>query len=108
MAERRDLHLTPEQVQAIAALRDERKIGIAPAIAAHRQRAKDMKRIKRLLAEKPMTVPEIAEALAIPKDKALWYVTALKRFEGVVEGAKDDDYFRYSLPAGAGGADEAE
>ncbi len=106
MAERRDLHLTPEQVQAIAALRDERKVSIAPAIADHRQRAKDMTRIKRLLAETPMTVPEIAAALSIPADKTLWYVTALKRYDGLLEGAKDDDYFRYSLPAGAKASDE--
>jgi hypothetical protein len=101
MAERRDLHLTPEQVAAIGALRDERKVSIAPAIAAHRSRAKDMTRIKRLLREQPMTVPELAQATGIAPDQVLWYVTALKRYDGVVEGAKDDDYFRYSLPAGA-------
>ena len=101
MSERRDLNLTAEQTAAIAALRDERKVSIAANIAAHRERAKDMKRIKRLLAEKPMTVPEIAEALKLPTDKTLWYVFALKRFEGVAEGAKDGDYFQYYLNAGA-------
>ncbi len=106
MSERRDLNLSAEQTAAIAALRDERKTTIAPNIAAHRERAKNMKRIKRLLAEKPMTIPEIAEALKLPADRTLWYVTALKRYEGVIESDKDGDYFRYAVDAGAASASD--
>ena len=102
MAEKVELNLTPEQVDAIQALRAERKVTIADNIALQRVRTKTMTRIKRLVAQKPMTSPELVDEMGTDPELTIWCLIALKRYEGVVEGKKDGDYFRYYLPTADG------
>jgi predicted transcriptional regulator len=46
------------------------------------------------------TVPEIAEASGLPADQVLWHVTAMKKYDLVVETGRSGDYYCYSLPEG--------
>ena len=49
------------------------------------------------LAEGPLTVPEIAEAIGRPADEVLFWVMGMRRYGKLVEQpeANDDGYFQY-------------
>ena len=55
--------------------------------------------IKKALAAGPLTVPEIAEAAALPTRTILWTVTAMRKYGSVVEDSTDGSYVRYALVA---------
>jgi predicted transcriptional regulator len=57
--------------------------------------------IRKALKAGPLTVPEIAQAAAIPARDVLWYVTAMRKYGQVVEEGQDGDYIRYGLAAEA-------
>ncbi|MEJ2148574.1 MAG: hypothetical protein P8Z40_03750 [Chloroflexota bacterium] len=46
------------------------------------------------------TVPEIADASDLPADQVLWHVTAMKKYDLVVETGRSGDYYCYALPEG--------
>jgi hypothetical protein len=56
-------------------------------------------RIASLLRESPMTIPEIAEALACPAREVTLWVMGMRRYGFLEElpKPKADDYFRYKL-----------
>ena len=57
-------------------------------------------RILGLLGEKgPLTVPEVARALAIPERDANWWLMGFVRYNQVKASEKADDegYYRYAL-----------
>jgi len=53
--------------------------------------------IKKALAEKPLTVPEIAEKTSIEARQVLWIMTSLRKYGEVNEAGIDGDYPRYEL-----------
>ena len=76
----------------------ERRGGIPKdLLAANGEQKRLVKRLKKALAEAPLTVPRVAETLGIETGEALWYVMALKKFGEVVEGEERDGYFEYAL-----------
>lgn len=83
--------------QAMKELRQERKEWIARAAARVKEQNKDLKGIKECLANEPASVPTLAEATGLAKDKVLFYLAAMKKYGQVVEDAKDGGYFRYAL-----------
>jgi hypothetical protein len=92
--------LTPEQKQALAALR----ASLGGISEEKRQAQKRLmaarKAIRQLLEARPATVPEIAEALKMPADEALWHVTGMRKYGNVTEAGEQGDYPLYSLLAG--------
>jgi DNA-binding IclR family transcriptional regulator len=56
-------------------------------------------RILEALAAGPLTVPEIAEAIAAPADETMFWVMGMRRYGLLHElkGTTDDGYFRYDL-----------
>jgi len=60
---------------------------------------KEQKRIQQAvcksLRERPMTVPEIAAAVGLPTDQALWYVTSFKKYGLLRENGMCGDYPLY-------------
>jgi predicted transcriptional regulator len=78
-----------------------------PVIGAKRETARQefsvRKMVLDLLGEKgPLTVPEIAQALGMPADKANWWLMGFVRYNQVKasEKANDDGYFQYSIHKG--------
>ena len=78
-----------------------------PIIGRKRQIARQefsaRKKILDLLREKgPLTVPEVARALAMPADQACWWLMGFLRYNKVKAGEKadEDGYFKYSLIEG--------
>ncbi|MFP5208945.1 MAG: hypothetical protein ACLGRW_06620 [Acidobacteriota bacterium] len=89
--------LTTEQKQALAALRaslggiSEQKRQAKKHLLAARQA------IHKLLAAHPATIPQIADALQMPSDEALWHVTGMRKYGKVIESGEEDDYPLYAL-----------
>lgn len=88
--------LTSEQKQALSTLRasiggiSEEKRKIQKHLLAAR------KSIQELLQARPATVPQIAEALHMPSDEALWHVTGMRKYGKVTESGEDGDYVIYA------------
>ena len=89
--------LTTEQKQALAKLRstlggisDEKRQAQKHLIASR-------KAIQKFLETKPSTVPQIAAALNMPSDEALWHVTGMRKYGKVAEAGEEDDYPLYAL-----------
>jgi hypothetical protein len=86
-----------ERKQAMKKLREERAKTIAEAVNRMKEQKHAVKLIKKQLSDGGKTVPEVAEITGMGSPDVLWYVTAMKKYGEIVEGAKDDGYFIYSL-----------
>lgn len=55
-------------------------------------------RILTALADGPLTIPEIAEAIGHPSDEVLFWVMGMRRYGKIreVPGANGDGYFQYA------------
>lgn len=82
---------------AMKELRAQRKTMIAAASTKMKEQKKDIKAIKKILNGQTATIPEIAEAIDMPKDKTLWYMATLKKYGQIVEGPKEGVFFKYFL-----------
>jgi len=91
--------LTPEQVRELDVIRKERRERIKAAFKANRQRMVQIKKVRSAMAasERPLTVPEIAEATGYAGPEVLWCVTAMKKYGVVGERENDGGYYRYAL-----------
>jgi hypothetical protein len=58
-------------------------------------------RIRSLLREKPLTIPQLAEAMDVPSWELTAWVMAMRRYGLIRELPKSraDDYYQYTLPA---------
>jgi len=56
------------------------------------------KQLKAELKDGPKTVPEMAEATGMPADVVLWHLTAMKKYDLVVEAGQSGEYYQYELP----------
>jgi len=89
--------LTAQQKQALATMR-ERMGGVSEQKKQHAKQLKAARKaIVQLLTEKPATVPEIAVALNMPSDEALWHLTGMRKYGQVIEAGEAGDYFLYAL-----------
>jgi DNA-binding GntR family transcriptional regulator len=91
--------LTAEQKKALAALRE----SIGGISDEKRQKQKHLlttrKALMKFLEQQPATVPQIAEALQISADEALWHVTGMRKYGKIAESGEDGDYPLYALAA---------
>lgn len=91
--------LTPEQKKALAALREH----IGGISEEKRQTQRHLiaarKSIVKFLEAQPATIPQIAQALQMPSDEALWHVTGMRKYGKVTEAGEEDDYPLYALVA---------
>lgn len=58
-------------------------------------------KISEILADEPLTIPDIAEALGAPSDEVLQWVMAMRRYGRLEEKGRPDEngYFKYTLVA---------
>jgi hypothetical protein len=45
----------------------------------------------------PKTVPEIAEASGLSSHEVLWHVTAMKKYDQIVETGQCGEYYLYAM-----------
>ena len=76
-------------------LRQERNHYIAAAKSRVKEQSKLIKKIRKELKNGGRTVPEIATATEISTADVLWYLMALKKYGLIIEGEKEDGYFKY-------------
>jgi hypothetical protein len=94
---------------ALKQLKAARQEQIAAATGRMKAQRRAVKAIKEALAESELTVPELAEATALPVSEVMWYVATLKKYGDILEGPKDSGYYRYRLaPAAAADAGPGE
>lgn len=86
-----------ERAQLLKRLRAEHE----ETVAITQERLKEQKAIRKVIrnvmAEKPLTIPEIAAAADMPSDEVLWHITAMKKYGLVVEVGQSGDYYQYEL-----------
>jgi len=91
--------LTAEQKLALAKLRE----SLGGISEEKRQAQKHLlaarKAVLKLLETQPATVPQIAVALQMPADEALWHVTGMRKYGKVIEAGEDGDYLLYAIAA---------
>lgn len=89
-----------QRTAMLKALREER----GDAVAATQTRLKAQqgvrKQLKAALKAGPLTVPELAAATDLPAQEVLWHVTAMKKYDLLVEVDFDGEYYQYGLPEG--------
>ena len=83
--------------EQMKALRESRKASIARARKSIKENNKIFKAIREQIADEPQTIPEISRALGMDTAKVLLFVSAMKKYGEVAEGAKEGDYFKYGL-----------
>jgi len=83
--------------EALKQLRQARQASVKHAKDTIKTQNRDIKQIKEQLKDGGKTVPQIAAAIKMPTSKVLIYVTALRSYGMVAEGAKEEDYFKYEL-----------
>ena len=83
--------------EALKALRESRRETIERARQVIKTQNRDIKMIRDQLQSGPKTIPEIAGAVQMPPSLVLRYISGLKKYGVLVEGAKEDDYFKYEL-----------
>jgi len=83
--------------EALKQLRKQRKATIDHARRMIKDQNRQIAAIKAQIKNAPGTVPEIAAALSMPTADTLVFISALRKYGQVVEGAKDGDYFKYLL-----------
>lgn len=89
--------LTVEQRQALTALRESMGGISDEKRKEQKQLLTARKEISRILAARPSTVPQIAEALQMPSHEVLWHVTGMRKYGKVAEAGEDGDFLAYSL-----------
>lgn len=55
------------------------------------------KQLRQAMAGGPKTIPQIAAACDLPSDVILWHVTAMKKYDDVMETGMDGEYYLYQL-----------
>ena len=83
--------------EALKKLRESRRETVERARQAIKAQTQDIKKIQDQLQSGPKTIPEIADAIQMPSSLVLRYVAGLKKYGVLVEGVKEDDYFKYEL-----------
>jgi predicted transcriptional regulator len=93
-----DKEAARERTALLKKLREEHKESIE-STRAHLKAQQEIRRaITGAMREGATTVPEIAEASGLQADQVLWHVTAMKKYDLVVETGRNGDYYCYSLP----------
>ena len=76
-------------------LRQERNHYITVAKSKVKEQSRVIQKIRKELKNGGRTVPEIAAATEISTSDVLWYLMALKKYGLIIEGEKEDGYFKY-------------
>jgi hypothetical protein len=65
---------------------------------------KEQKAIRRQICQPmrdgPKTVPELAQLTGLPSNEILWHITAMKKYDQIVEVGMCAEYYTYQRPEG--------
>lgn len=92
-----DKEATRERTAMLKKLREEHKDTIEHTRALLKTQQEARRVICQAMRHGAETVPEIAEACGLPAHQVLWHITAMKKYDLVVETGKCGEYYRYAM-----------
>ena len=90
-----DREAAKKQAQLLKELREEHQETVDRTQALLKEQGKIERDILNTIKEESKTVPTIASELELPTDRVLWFLTALKKYDQVVEDGMDGEYVLY-------------
>jgi len=97
MSEKED---AKERAAFLAGLREQNADSVARTQVLVKEQNALRKQLRKALKEGAKSIPELAAATGLPSDQVLWHVTAMKKYDLIVETGMDDsgEYYLYALP----------
>jgi predicted transcriptional regulator len=86
-----------ERTQMLKSLKKQHAETAARAQEYLKTQQKVRRELKKAMKPGPMTIPQIAKTVDMPKDVVLWHVVAMKKYDIVEETGQDGDYYLYAL-----------
>ncbi len=86
-----------QRTQMLKQLREAHSDTVTRTKALLKEQNAIRKQLRSAMADGPQTVPQIAQAAGLPSDQVLWHLTAMKKYDLVVETGMDGEYFQYRL-----------
>ena len=84
-----------KRTQMLKELRDQHADTVEKTQALLKEQKKIHQEICKYIREEAKTIPEIAEALSMSTKGTLWHITALKKYDIVIEDGMCGEYFTY-------------
>ena len=84
-----------KRAQVLKELRTKHQTTVDRTQALLKEQGKVERDILKLIKEEPKTVPTIASELDMPTHRVLWFLTALKKYDQVMEDGIDGEYVLY-------------
>ena len=84
-----------QRTQTLKELRAKHQTTVDHTQALLKEQGKIEREILKVIKEESKTVPAIAASLDLPTHRILWFLTALKKYDAVVEDGMDGEYVLY-------------
>ena len=89
-----------QRTAMLKALRDQHQV----TVERTRALLKDQKAVRRQICQQlrsgPKIVPEIATETGLPAHDVLWHITAMKKYDVIVEVGQCGEYYQYAMAEG--------
>jgi predicted transcriptional regulator len=92
-----DRQAAKERTEALKRLREQHQPTVERTQALLKEQQAIRKQIRQAMAGGPKTLPEVAQASGLPTDQLLWHITAMKKYDLVVEIGKFGENYQYQL-----------
>jgi predicted transcriptional regulator len=86
---------TPSRGEMLKRLREQHAVTVERTQALLKEQKRVQQEICKVLRDKPMTVPEVAESIGMPANEVLWYMASFKKYGLIVEKGMCADYPLY-------------
>jgi predicted transcriptional regulator len=84
-----------KRAQVLKDLRSKHQDTVNHTQALLKEQGKIEREILKLIKDQSMTVPTISKQLELPTHRVLWFLTALKKYDKVLEDGMDGEYVLY-------------
>jgi predicted transcriptional regulator len=92
-----DKQAAKERTEMLKRLREQHQAAVEQTQALLKEQQAIRKQIRQAMAGGPKTLPEVAQASGLPTDQLLWHITAMKKYDLVVEIGKFGENYQYQL-----------
>jgi predicted transcriptional regulator len=86
---------TKRRALLLKRLREKHKDSVASTKDLLKEQNAIRRQVCQPMRDGPKTVPELAKATGLPADLVLWHVTAMKKYDLVVETGMCGEYYTY-------------
>lgn len=76
-------------------LREEHQDTVARTQALVKENNTIQRELLKVLGEETKTIPQLAEETGISAQDVLWHITAMKKYDRVIEDGMDGEYYTY-------------